>query len=177
MQLVGSITDVVHNSWTVHFSHGLSFFEDLISGTRKLVDLALSLDRSVRIIFTSSIATSRSWNPANGPVPEEFLPDNGIIPDFGYSASKYVVEHVRNHSYPHDHLILNPPWFQIFAKAREQGLDGICLRVGQLCGPQDTGAWNVTDWVPILVKSSIALGAYPDTKDVRVQIANFIIVQ
>lgn len=58
------------------------------------MELALSLDRSVRVIFTSSIATARSWNPANGPVPEEFLPDNGVIPDIGYSASKYVVEHV-----------------------------------------------------------------------------------
>ncbi|KAI0698168.1 hypothetical protein BC835DRAFT_1413297 [Cytidiella melzeri] len=142
-ELAGSITDVVHNAWAIHFSHGLSFFEGLISGTRKLIDLALSLDRSVRVIFTSSIATAQSWNPTDGPVPEDFLPDNGINPDTGYAASKYVVEH-------------------IFAEARAHGLDAICLRVGQLCGPEDTGAWNVTDWVPILFKTSIALGAYPD---------------
>ena len=35
-----------------------------------------------------------------------------------------------------------------------------------MCGAQSTGAWNTTDWVPILVKSSIALGALPDLEGV-----------
>jgi nucleoside-diphosphate-sugar epimerase len=90
------VTDVVHNAWAIHFSHGLPFFEDLILGTRKLVDTAAALDRSVRIIFTSSIATARGWNPSDGLVPEEVLPDNGVIPDVGYAASKYVVERVNS---------------------------------------------------------------------------------
>ncbi|KAI0345580.1 acetyl-CoA synthetase-like protein [Trametopsis cervina] len=143
-ELKNSLTDVIHNAWAVHFSYGLSHFENLIAGTRKLVDLALGLDRSVRVLFTSSIATVGNWNPVDGPVPEEFLPESAMDPNSGYSSSKYVVE-------------------QMFEKARLRGLDAVALRVGQLCGSSTTGAWNTTDWVPILVKSSIALGAFPDT--------------
>ncbi|CAK5266580.1 unnamed protein product [Mycena citricolor] len=41
------------------------------------------------------------------------------------------------------------------------GLDATPFRVGQVCGSAQTGAWSTTDWVPSLVKSSIALGALP----------------
>ncbi|KAJ3555779.1 hypothetical protein NM688_g2383 [Phlebia brevispora] len=60
----------------------------------------------------------------------------------GYAASKYVAE-------------------QLLAKASTNGLVATSLRVGQVCGSKATGAWNTTDWVPILVKSSLSVGCLP----------------
>jgi thioester reductase-like protein len=34
--------------------------------------------------------------------------------------------------------------------------------MGQACGPKATGAWGTTEWMPIMVKSSVALGCLPD---------------
>ena len=51
---------------------------------------------------------------------------------------------------------------QLLGKAAEQGVQCTALRIGQICGSQDTGAWAPTEWVPILVKSSIALESLPE---------------
>lgn len=57
---------------------------------------------------------------------------------------------------------------QILARAREVGLETLSLRIGQVSGSRKTGAWNVTDWVPIIIKSSIALGSLPELPGVSV---------
>ena len=60
----------------------------------------------------------------------------------GYSESKWVGE-------------------QLLAIAsRETPLSTISLRVGQIAG-SDNGAWNVHEWVPSLIKSSIHLVCVP----------------
>ena len=86
---------MVHNAWAVHFSHGLPFFENLIAGTRNLVDFGLSLGRHVRVLFTSSVAAAQGWDLAKGFVPEEVVPITDALPENGYAASKYVAENVR----------------------------------------------------------------------------------
>jgi thioester reductase-like protein len=35
-----------------------------------------------------------------------------------------------------------------------------------MSGSETNGAWPVTDWVPILVKSSVSLGCLPDKDEV-----------
>ncbi|KAG6877719.1 hypothetical protein C0993_004656 [Termitomyces sp. T159_Od127] len=47
---------------------------------------------------------------------------------------------------------------QILAKS---GTQVTSLRIGQICGGLPDGAWATSDWLPILVKSSVALGALP----------------
>lgn len=42
----------------------------------------------------------------------------------------------------------------------KSGLRATSLRIGQIAGGPN-GSWATTDWVPIIVKSSIALGAFP----------------
>lgn len=37
----------------------------------------------------------------------------------------------------------------------------MAVRMGQACGPKTTGAWGTTEWFPMLVKSSLALGCFP----------------
>jgi thioester reductase-like protein len=61
----------------------------------------------------------------------------------GYGESKYVCE-------------------QLLVKASELGLQTTSFRIGQITGGTENGAWATTDWFPILVKSSIALGCLPE---------------
>ena len=46
------------------------------------------------------------------------------------------------------------------------GLDISSLRIGQISGGHQNGAWAVTDWVPIMIKSSLVLGVLPLTTGV-----------
>jgi hypothetical protein len=41
----------------------------------------------------------------------------------------------------------------------QSGIRTTSFRIGQIAGGQPNSAWAITDWVPLLVKSSIALNA------------------
>ncbi|KAJ6575613.1 putative aminoadipate reductase [Mycena vulgaris] len=133
-----SVTLIIHTTWTLDFNMVLASFEPHILGTRNLIDLALSSPHVPRFLFTSSIASAQSWDPSRGPCPESILSDASVALG-GYGQSKYVAE-------------------QILAKS---DLNVSCLRIGQVCGAFPKGAWTTTDWVPILVKTSIGLGLLP----------------
>ncbi|EKM50011.1 uncharacterized protein PHACADRAFT_130503 [Phanerochaete carnosa HHB-10118-sp] len=140
--ILASATHVIHNAWTVNFKLALQSFEDQAAGVRKLVDIAAAIERPVRLLVTSSIGVANAWNPAEGPVPEQPLsnPESGA--GTGYAASKYVVEH-------------------ILSAAREKDVLATAVRMGQVCGPKETGAWGTTEWMPFLTKSSVVLGCLP----------------
>lgn len=53
----------------------------------------------------------------------------------------------------------------LYEAARHTPLKPVVVRVGQICGGIN-GAWNVTDWVPAIVKSSLVLGCLPAFKGV-----------
>jgi thioester reductase-like protein len=40
------------------------------------------------------------------------------------------------------------------------------FRIGQISGGPPRGAWSATDWLPIIVKSSVNLGALPEARGV-----------
>ncbi|EKM52251.1 uncharacterized protein PHACADRAFT_260494 [Phanerochaete carnosa HHB-10118-sp] len=141
-EVLASVTHVVHNAWTVNFNLALQSFEDQVAGVCKLVNISAGADRPVRLLVTSSIGIANAWDPAKGPVPEQPLPDPEIAASIGYTASKYVVEH-------------------ILSAARERGIPATAMRMGQACGPRETGAWGTTEWMPIMTKSSVALGCLP----------------
>ncbi|KAG6839971.1 hypothetical protein C0991_009950, partial [Blastosporella zonata] len=46
----------------------------------------------------------------------------------------------------------------------QSGLQGTSFRIGQVSGGRPNGAWAITNWVPILVKSSVTIGILPDLK-------------
>jgi thioester reductase-like protein len=56
---------------------------------------------------------------------------------------------------------------QLLVKAAKAGLQTTSFRIGQISGGHANGAWATTDWVPIMVKSSIALGCLPAAEGVR----------
>ncbi|THH28493.1 hypothetical protein EUX98_g5705 [Antrodiella citrinella] len=142
-EIRSSVTHIIHNAWKLDFNLSVSSFQSHIAGTRALLDFSASFVNPVKLLFTSSIGAAQAWNVADGSVPEEVLPDAAVAVGTGYGSSKYVTE-------------------RLLAKARENGLETISFRIGQLSGSTTTGAWNITDWVPIIIKSSITLGYLPD---------------
>ncbi|KZT19320.1 acetyl-CoA synthetase-like protein [Neolentinus lepideus HHB14362 ss-1] len=143
-----SVTHVIHNAWRVDFNLALPSFETHIRATRGLIDFALTskYGPQVKLLFTSSITVAQSWDTSKGLFPEEILPVPEPAVGGGYGEGKYVVERVLS------------------AAASETGLQSTSLRIGQICGGLPDGAWATTDWVPILVKSSIALDCLPDSQ-------------
>ncbi|KAH7913622.1 putative aminoadipate reductase [Hygrophoropsis aurantiaca] len=141
-KLRASTTVIIHNAWRLDFNLSLSSFEPNVRGTRNLIELARSSPLSIkpRFLFTSSISSAQAWDRSKGPFPEEVQFDAGVAAGLGYGASKYVCER----------LLVN------------SGLEATSFRIGQISGGAPRGAWSVTDWLPIIVKSSVALGKIPD---------------
>ncbi|KAF9238231.1 putative nonribosomal peptide synthetase, partial [Melanogaster broomeanus] len=141
----GSITTIIHATWRLDFNLSLASFEHNIKATRNLVDLGLVSRRrnSLRFVFTSSVGSAQSWDREKGPFPEEVQLDPSPAVGAGYGEGKYVSERIIVRS----------------------GLHATSLRIGQIAGGPN-GSWATTDWVPIIVKSSIALGALPDANGI-----------
>jgi len=137
----------------------LSSFEPHIQGTRNLIDFArsASMVSSLKFLFTSSVASASSWDKSRGLYPEEIVLDARYAVGNGYGESKYVAERVRFLHFTCLHRLTF--FLQILALS---GLHTTSFRIGQITGGPN-GSWATTDWVPILVKSSIALGALPST--------------
>ncbi|KAF9019777.1 putative nonribosomal peptide synthetase [Rhodocollybia butyracea] len=143
LQLLESITVIIHNAWRLDFNLSLSSFSTHISGTRNLVDLARSsrYASSLRFLFTSSISAAQPWNSV---LKGSYPGNNGSNPELlvggGYGESKYVAERILGNS----------------------GLRVSVLRIGQISGGKPNGAWAVSDWFPMMIKSSLRLGVLPD---------------
>ncbi|KAG2060872.1 putative aminoadipate reductase [Suillus hirtellus] len=139
-----SVTIIIHNAWRLDFNLALSSFDSHVRGTRNLIDLALSSPHhpKPRFMFTSSISSAQSWDRAKGPFPEEVQYDAGVAIGPGYGASKYVSERVLVNS----------------------KLPASSFRIGQISGGPPRGAWSTTNWLPIIVESSVILGTLPEAK-------------
>ncbi|KAJ6491913.1 acetyl-CoA synthetase-like protein [Mycena sanguinolenta] len=140
-ELRDTITVIIHNAWTLDFNKTLLSFEPHIKGTRNLIDLARQsrIASGLRFLFTSSIASAQNWDQKRGPFPEELQLDASVAIGNGYGESKYVSERILAAS----------------------GVEATSFRIGQISGSASNGAWSTTDWVPAIVKSSIALGNFP----------------
>jgi nucleoside-diphosphate-sugar epimerase len=150
-QIRRTVTVIIHNAWRLDFNLGLSAFEPNVRATRRLLDLALMSNHchTIRFFFTSSISVARAWPRDHGPYPEEPQADARWSLGSGYGEGKYVSE-------------------RLLVAAAQQGIHTTSFRIGQIAGAVVTGAWSLTDWVPILLKSSVALRCLPDTGHVRI---------
>ncbi|KAF8192961.1 putative aminoadipate reductase [Pholiota molesta] len=140
-EIRSAVTTIIHNAWRLDFNLTLSSFESNVQGTRNLIDLARSSSNaaSLKFLFTSSVSSAYSWDQSQGVYPEEVLKDARYAVGNGYGESKYVTERILAQS----------------------GLKATSFRIGQISGGQPNGAWATSDWVPILVKSSIFMNALP----------------
>ncbi|KAG2119415.1 putative aminoadipate reductase [Suillus clintonianus] len=144
-KICASATIIIHNAWRLDFNLALSSLEPQVQGTRNLIDLALSSPRHLkpRFMFTSSTSTAEGWDRTNGPFPEAVQYDAGVVAEgSGYAMSKYVCERVLVNS----------------------KLPATSFRIGQISGGPPRGAWSTTEWLPIIVKSSVILGALPEAQ-------------
>ncbi|KJK62996.1 thioester reductase domain protein [Aspergillus parasiticus SU-1] len=75
-ELLNKTDAIVHNAWKVDFNLSVhSFKKDHIRGTRNLLNLSISSRKAAHMYFISSIATTSSWDPSRGKIPEDILPD------------------------------------------------------------------------------------------------------
>ena len=146
--MLTTVNLIIHVAWRLDFNLGVTAFESSIRDTRALVNFARAAQHrdTVRLLFTCSVASARSWDPLRqGPVPEELIEDPSVsVHGGGYGQGKYVAERVLAAS----------------------GIAFSSVRVGQISGGPPRGAWATTDWFPILVKTSVALGALPGSEQV-----------
>ncbi|KAF8129526.1 acetyl-CoA synthetase-like protein [Boletus edulis] len=140
-EIRNSVTVIIHNAWRLDFNLAISSFEDSIRASRNLIDLCLDSPqkRNIRFLFTSSIGSAQGWDNLKGPFPEEVQLDPSVAVGAGYGEGKYTTE-------------------RMIVKS---GIHATSLRIGQIAGGHG-GSWATTDWFPIIVKSSIALGALPE---------------
>ncbi|KAG6899620.1 hypothetical protein C0995_005371 [Termitomyces sp. Mi166 len=163
-ELLG-VTHIIHNAWPVNFSRSLASFEPHIRALSNLVRIALlSAGRRAvgsaptRILFASSIAVAGRFPSlhAQGPfeVPETFLEAFNSA-EFGYPEAKWVCER----------LLLGASELYGDASSIEEPLiRGSSVRIGQMTGPEGSGAWNESEHFPIIVRTSQQLGALPELK-------------
>ncbi|KAJ4469195.1 putative aminoadipate reductase [Lentinula aciculospora] len=140
-----SLTHIIHNAWRLDFNLSLFSFESHVRGMRNLIDLARAsaYASSLRFLFTSSIGSAQSWDSKSmGPYPEEVVLDPKYAVGGGYGESKYISE-------------------RILAKS---GLHVSSFRIGQIAGGTPNGAWAMSDWLPMIIKSSLSLNMLPNTK-------------
>ncbi|KAI5884857.1 NAD(P)-binding protein [Schizophyllum commune H4-8] len=144
-EMLDTVSLIFHVAWRLDFNLGITAFEPNIRSTRALLDFARASASAhastFRFVFTNSIGATLSWDYASkGPVPEELLEDPGVaIAGGGYGHAKYAAERVL----------------------AAGGVPFTSVRVGQITGDPPRGAWATTDWFPILVKTSVALGVLP----------------
>lgn len=150
------------------FNLSLLSFESYISATRRLINLAIACRRKVKFLFTSSISIAGGWDASKGPVPEAVIDNESFLSrrGRGYECSKYVVEHVSLGLFS---VIRSTDFnLQILANVTNSGvLDTTVLRIGQISGSTETGAWNPGEWVPSIVKTGYSIGALPLLEGVR----------
>ncbi|KAF8199438.1 putative non-ribosomal peptide synthetase [Pholiota molesta] len=141
IELLSRVTIIIHTSWRLDFNLPLSSFEPNIRQTHNLIKFARSSACGPRLkfLFTSSVSVGQSWKPDDGPYPEDIVLDAKCAMGMGYGESKYVAERILQTS----------------------GFNTVSLRISQITGSPSNGFWATTDWVPILIKSSIAIGAFP----------------
>ncbi|KAM5541058.1 hypothetical protein V8D89_005369 [Ganoderma adspersum] len=143
-EIRSSATTIIHCAWQVDFNVTLPSLEPLVSGTRRLVDLALSssIPHGPRILFASSVSALQNYTSDEPAVESvEYGPEVAI--GIGYGESKWVTEQVLQRA------------------ARSIGLRTVSVRVGQLSGDSRSGAWNAKEWVPTLVRTAARLGGLP----------------
>lgn len=88
--------------------------------------------------------------PADKAASEEPVPPEIAVAN-GYSESKWVCEKILE------------------SAASTTPLRSVVVRVGQVAG-SPSGAWNTSEWLPSLVRSSVHLKAFPTVDQVCVNL-------
>ncbi|KAL6298480.1 hypothetical protein BKA93DRAFT_830667 [Sparassis latifolia] len=145
-EFLESVTHIIHNAWRVDFGTPLAGFEDLIKGTRRLLQFAAESQIAPSLLFISTIGVYQFPNgdPAGQ---EEPILNAQVAARTGYAASKWVGERL------------------VQIAADKMLLQTSVVRVGLLTGGV-SGAWDTTHFMPALIQSGVYVGCLPEGEDV-----------
>jgi thioester reductase-like protein len=108
-----------------------------------------------RVLFASSIAVAGRFPDLNpkGPfeVPEAVLEANNSA-EFGYPEAKWVCEAL---------VVAAEELYGAGCNEEEPLMHGSSVRIGQMTGPEGSGAWNESEHFPIIVRTSQAVKVLP----------------
>lgn len=148
--LCSTATIIIHNAWTVNFMLPLKAYRSQLDGLVNLFRLAASRSDPPKLQYISSISSVMQLMRVSSAssIPEEVVHNfNAAAHDVGYAKSKLVAE-----------LLCD-------AAAQKLNIPVSFVRVGQIAGAVGEGVnavWNMTEWLPSLVITSISLGVLPD---------------
>ncbi|KAI4162995.1 MAG: hypothetical protein LQ342_003312 [Letrouitia transgressa] len=137
-------TFIIHAAWLVNFNLPLNGFEDQLLSLTNLLNLSTSSTQPIppSFLFCSSTAAVLGVR-ADQTIQETVYADPKAATKTGYAKSKWVAERICQEIYQSRHLPM------------------AVARIGQLCGDDETGAWNVTEAWPLMLSSTKATNALP----------------
>ena len=146
--LAQNATLIIHVAWQVNFSLPLKGFEDQLKSLQNLLSFALHSERHISPSFIFCSSTANVLGPTRPQsIQERVYEDPSISSEIGYARSKWVAESVCESVH------------------KEYGLPIVVARIGQLCGDETTGTWNVTEAWPLMLSSSRVTGSLPQLKE------------
>lgn len=88
--------------------------------------------------------------------------------EFGYPEAKWVCEQV---------LLSATEFYGNPCSVEEPLIKGSSVRIGQMTGPEGSGAWNESEHVPIIIRTAQRLQALPSLSGVsRKQLSAFLLL-
>lgn len=155
--LISSLTHIVHLAWPMDFSRRLESFRPHLDALQSLIDLAHDVHEArpnvrPRLLFTSSIAVVRHHvgEKGNKRVPEKCLEEPLTTASIGYAEAKWICERILCSA----------------ARFLGNGFYPMIVRVGQLSGPEKDGIWKKEEHIPVLIKASQKVSAFPSMEGV-----------
>ena len=149
---------IVHIAWPVNFNIHLRSFEPHIAGLHNLQQFALSVCRPepARLFFASSVSVAFN-TPSPALITEAPIDNLEHAGSTGYARSKLVGEHI----------VLN---------AARIGAPSHVLRIGQVVGDTKKGLWNDKEFLPLMIRSALSLGALPKLHEVCVPYISSLLI-
>ncbi|KAL1659994.1 male sterility protein-domain-containing protein [Schizophyllum commune] len=90
-EMRAKVTIIIHAAWSVNLIRPLAAFEPSVRGLRALVDFARSASKDVRILFTSTFYSARSWTGTALMTPEDSATAASAPPDFDCASPTSTV--------------------------------------------------------------------------------------
>lgn len=143
-QIANEADVVVYNSWRLDLGLAIHSFDPFLRATRDLIDLSVQSQRSMRIVFVSSMSSVQGLAITGATVPETPVEDPLAALNTGYGQSKLAAEHI------------------LVTAHRKSGIPVSVVRLGQVGGPsQGGGEWADQPWISAMIRSSKTLGVFP----------------
>lgn len=143
--IASDVSLIVHNGALVNYSYPYKLLkEPNVASMNRIAKLAVEGNKK-EIYFVSSLHVFSDKDAENTGVIEEYsIPQNYEDLKIGYSQSKWAAEQL------------------LIERAKELDLNYKIFRLGRVGGASDTGALQSADFIMILLKLCMKLGAYPD---------------